>query len=324
MTSRKKDSRANFKIGNMLSVVIPAFNEELVLKETIKRVKNELVKFRIEHEIIVVNDGSTDSTLELCRRLQQEYKIRIINLSRNLGHMAAITAGLEASNGEFVATMDADLQDPPEDLASMYDIIYQNNYKSDEKIDVIQAFRKDRTTDSKLKCFTAAVYYKLIEKLTGIQLIHHAADFRIMKREVVNALLDLPEKNRIYRLLIPKLGFNVEPYAITRHQRFAGETKYSKQKMAQLALDSVFAFSYKPIRFFSYLGFISSIVLLVSSLITLIISLIYNTVPGWPSIALFILGINTFLFAGLGIIGEYVGRIYELVQARPATKWREL
>ena len=145
-----------------------------------------------------------------------------------------------------------------------------------------------------------------------------------MTREVVNTLIILPERNRIYRLLIPKLGFSIALYPIVRAKRYAGKTKYSVNKMVKLSIDSIFAFSYKPLRLFSYLGLISSLVFFLGALAALVISLVFATVPGWPSLVLLLLSANSFLFAGLGLLGEYVGRIYEIVQARPIANWNEL
>ena len=318
------DSQKNLS-RSLLSVVIPVYNEEESIEACIKKVTQVLISAEVDHEIVIVNDGSSDQTLQICLEIKRDIPIRILNLSRNSGHMAAITAGLEAAKGDFVATMDADLQDPPVDLLMMYEIISRNSTIRDlNQIDVVQAFRIDRSVDSFLKRLTAAMYYRIIEKITGLRLIHHAADFRIMTREVVDALVSLPERNRIYRLLIPKLGFSVTPYPIVRAKRFAGKTKYSLNKMVKLSIDSVFAFSYKPLRFFSYLGLISSFILFLAALITLMISLMFETVPGWPSLALLLLSANSFLFAGLGLLGEYVGRTYELVQARPIANWNEL
>jgi dolichol-phosphate mannosyltransferase len=324
LTNKLKQSK-QIMSGKSLSIVIPAFNEELVLKETIKRIKNVLTKAKISHEIIIVNDGSTDNTLQLCFAIQQEYGIRVINLSRNYGHMAAITAGLESSHGNFIATMDADLQDPAEDLVPMFKIITKTrNHRVSQAIDVVQAFRSDRVNDTWFKRTTAHSYYKIIKRLTGIELIPHAADFRIITREVANVLIELPERNRIYRLLIPKLGVNIQPYPIVRAKRYAGVTKYSTLKMIELFLDSVFAFSNKPLKIFSIFGFFSSLFLISASSITFLLSMVVATVPGWLSLVLLLLGINAFLFSGLGLLGEYTGRIYELVQARPIVKWHEV
>lgn len=309
-----------------LSVVIPAFNEEESIEKCVHDVFSLLEAENIDFELIIVNDGSTDKTLKLCVLMKKQYKLRIINLETNAGHMAAITAGLEASRGEFIATMDADLQDPPECLIGMYRTIVQLQSKKEfmRRIDVVQGFRVDRSSDTAFKRISASLYYKIIGKILGIDLIPHAADFRIMTRECVDSLIKLPERNRIYRLLIPHLGFSIEPYPIVRAERYGGYTKYPLRKMIGLSLDSVFAFSYKPLRMFSYLGLLFSIIFLLGSIATLVISLIVLTVPGWASVVLLLLSANSLLFAGLGLLGEYVGRVYQIVQARPIANWREL
>jgi len=309
-----------------LSVVIPAFNEEESIEKCIHEVYCLLQTENINFELIIVNDGSTDNTLMQCILMKEQYKLRIINLEMNTGHMAAITAGLEASRGNFIATMDADLQDPPEGLIGMYRTIIQLRAKKDilKHVDVVQAFRVDRSSDTPFKRMSASLYYKIIGKILGINLIPHAADFRIMTRECVDSLIQLPERNRIYRLLIPHLGFGIEPYPIVRAERYGGYTKYPFRKMIGLSLDSVFAFSYKPLRVFSYLGLLFSLLFLLGSIATLVISLIVLTVPGWASVVLLILSANSLLFAGLGLLGEYVGRVYQIVQARPIANWREV
>jgi len=311
---------------NLLSVVIPAFNEEESIEKCVHDVSRLCEKENINFEIIIVNDGSTDKTLDLCILMKSKYELRIVNLEANSGHMAAITAGLEASRGKFVATMDADLQDPPECLIGMFKTIVQSQNKKElvRRIDVVQGFRVDRSSDTMFKRISASLYYKIIGKTTGIKMIPHAADFRIMTRECVDSLMKLPERNRIYRLLIPHLGFSVEPYPIVRAERFGGQTKYPLRKMVELSLDSLFAFSYKPLRMFSYLGLIFSLIFLLGSIAALVASLIVLTVPGWTSLVLLILSANSLLFAGLGLLGEYVGRIYQVVQARPIANWREV
>jgi glycosyltransferase involved in cell wall biosynthesis len=307
----------------LLSVVIPVYNEEECIEACINEVTSTLKKAQIEFELIIVNDGSSDRTKDICLNLKTNYNFRLIDIPVNSGHMAAITAGLEASTGQYIATMDADLQDPPNDLVEMFRIIHNSSTEGEENIDVVQAFRVDRSVDSYFKKSTAAIYYKLMERVIGVKIIHHAADFRIITREVVSVLLSLPERNRIYRLLIPKLGFAILPFPITRAKRYAGRTKYSLNKMFKLSVDSLFAFSYKPLQVFAFLGFTSSAFFLLASIVTLLISIFFVTVPGWPSLILLLLSANSFLFAGLGLLGEYVGRIYEIVQARPIVIWKE-
>jgi len=316
---------------NTLSVVIPAFNEELVITECITRIRNVLSATDIKYEILVVNDGSTDDTLGIIKGLKLSDGIRVINLTTNVGHMNALRAGLEASSGDYVVTIDADLQDPPEAIPEMFNIICTTGAAAEEKSnlnevtwDVVQAFRVDRSKDTFWKRKTATGYYKVIKKITGISLVPHAADFRIMKRHVVEKLVSLPEKNLIYRLLIPSLGFRIVAFPIERGSRFAGTTKYTNLKMLSLAIDSVIGFTHRPLRLLAYAGISASVILFIGSIVTLLIYIFGNTLPGWPSLVLLILSFNAFLFAGLGLVGEYVGRIYQLVQNRPRIPWNEI
>ena len=326
---------ANSYESGFLSVVIPVFNEELVISETIKRIREILNFSQINHEILVVNDGSIDNTLAILIQLQSEStSIRIINLSTNSGHMNAIRAGLEASYGDFVLTIDADLQDPPEAIPDMYALISAEQREKQKKgggqvtlessYDVVQAYRADRTSDTFWKRRTASLYYKIIKKVTGIDLIPHAADYRIMKRHVVDTLIELPEKKLVFRLLIPSLGFRVALFPVERRKRFAGDSKYTNRKMVSLAIDSIIGFSNRPLRYLAYLGTFASFVLFLASVGTLLLYVFGDTLPGWPSLVLLILSFNAFLFAGLGLVGEYVGRTYQLVQARPNSPWNEL
>jgi glycosyltransferase involved in cell wall biosynthesis len=313
----------------LLSVVVPAYNEEEVIGESINRINSTLMANDIEFEILICNDGSTDGTVEECLKLADQIPLRIIQLGMNSGHMCAIRAGLEASKGKFIVTIDADLQDPPEYIPEMLALMLNTSPENDANFsskvpDVVQAFRADRSLDSISKRTTAAFYYYFIKKLTGIALTPHAADFRIMSRRVVDILVASPERRPIYRLLIPKLGFSIVSFPIKRAERFAGETKYTYTKMISLGLDSIVSFTYKPLRIFSYLGFISSFVFLSLSVFTFAAANLGTTIPGWASIALLILSANAFLFAGIGLLGEYIGRIYELLQARPIVVWKEI
>ena len=313
-----------------MSVVIPAFNEELVIEETVKRISTVLSLARIENEILVINDGSTDGTVEVLKNLQKTNKIRIISLDTNAGHMNAIRAGLEASIGDYVVTIDADLQDPPESIPEMFNLMLNPHLHregegiSRETCDVVQAYRADRTSDSIWKRKSASLYYEIVRRITGISVTPHAADFRMMKRHVVNKIISLPEKTLVYRLLIPSLGFKILNYPIERAERFAGHSKYTNRKMLGLAIDSIIGFTYRPLRFLAVMGIVSSFVLFLGSISTLLIFMLGDTIPGWPSLVLLILSSNAFLFAGLGLVGEYVGRIYLLVQARPGISWREI
>jgi glycosyltransferase involved in cell wall biosynthesis len=316
--------------GITLSVVIPAFNEELVIEESIKRIRHILEGSKIKNEILVVNDGSKDATLEILSRIKKSEPLRIINLATNSGHMNAIRAGMEASNGDYVLTIDADLQDPPEAIPEMFKIIsseqqIQNGIRFPKgAVEVVQAYRVDRSKDTFVKRTSANAYYFLLRKITGIQMKPHAADYRVMKKDVVKMLISLPEKNLVYRLLIPSLGFGVVYFPITRSERFAGSSKYTMRKMLSLGIDSIISFTYKPLRYLSVIGLLTSGILCLMAILALIASLLGSTVPGWTSLVLIVLSTNVLLFAILGLIGEYVGRIYELAQARPRTLWTEV
>ena len=314
----------------LLSVVIPVFNEELVIAESISRIRLILEDSRIMNEIVVVNDGSTDTTLDILLRLKKGDPLRIINLSSNSGHMNAIRAGLESSKGDYVVTIDADLQDPPEAIPEMFRIISSKQEMGggadfiQKSYDVVQAYRIDRTTDSFWKRKGASIYYTIIKKITGIEITPHAADYRIMKRHVVDKLVSLPEKNLVYRLLIPSLGFHIALFPIERNKRFAGTSKYTLSKMFSLGIDSIISFTYKPLRLVAVSGLLTAGFLFLGAIATFTISIFGSTVPGWASLALLVLSTNAFLLATLGLVGEYVGRIYELVQSRPRISWSEL
>jgi dolichol-phosphate mannosyltransferase len=309
---------------NTLSVVIPAYNEEKVITETITQVQKLLTKSNITHEIIIVNDGSEDKTLDLCIALKKNYNFRIINLGKNSGHMAAIMAGLEASQGNLVATMDSDLQDPPEDLISMYEVISRTLQNQGSKsADVIQSYRKDRTSDTFFKRITADLYYRVIKIMTGIQLIPHAADFRIMTREVVQALIESSERIPIYRILIPKMGFKIEQFAITRQKRFAGETKYKLLTMIRFFIDSILIYSHKPLRSILFIGLSYCFWLFPIFATLLSISLVNPITPGWLSVIFMLISLFLFLFIGISLIGGY-WKGSKLKQVRDKVPWHEI
>ncbi len=319
---------APFK-GVCLSVVIPVFNEEEVIGECVRRVSTILNREEIDHEILIVNDGSTDATLTRCLALRSlGHKIRVIDLGKNYGHMQALRSGLEASEGNFIATLDADLQDPPEYMPEMLrHLITSERSESNEdnqvEWDVVQAYRLDRSSDSFPKRKLAAIYYWIISRLTGIKVIPHAAEFRIMSRQVVDELKKLAEPKLVYRLLIPSLGFRIKEFPITRSKRFAGNTSYTMRKMIGLALESVVSFTYRPLRIMSLLGLVISFTLFLAAVCVFIISIVSSTVPGWGSIVLLMLSVNSMLFAAIGLLGEYVGRIYEMSLSRPRPQWNE-
>ena len=308
----------------ILSVVLPAYNEEEIINQSLSKINSVLTSINCTYEIIVVDDGSRDKTLEFLVQLQTSIsQLRVIKLDRNLGHMAAIAAGLEASIGQFVVTIDSDLQDPPEHIPEMLDLISKND-GTGVKTEVVQAIRIDRTNDSRFKRSTAKLYYKLIKLITGVQAIPDAADYRIMSRRVVNTLVALPEKRKIYRLLIPHLGFKTKTIGIKREKRSAGESKYNLRVMFSLALNSMISFTFRPLRLIGVVGFLFALIMLLLAIIYFILFLTSSTVPGWTSLILLLLASNAFLFSSIGLLGEYVGRIYQQTQNRPANLWIEI
>ena len=314
----------------ILSIVLPAYNEEEVIQETIKLIVGIMSKLNYKYEIIVVNDGSTDKTLLKCIELRKEIDFRILDSRINQGHMQALRAGMKSSFGTYVATLDSDLQDPPSEIPKMLEVLInseadqQTEGVKNQKYDVVQAFRLNRDSDTIFKKKTATLYYFLTRKITGVELIPHAADFRIMNRRVVDTLVSLREQKIVFRLIIPALGFNVYSFPIKRDPRRAGKTKYNVKKMSALAIDSIISFSHKPLRILTYVGLGTSVIFFLGSFLTLFFSIFGNTMSGWPSLALLILSLNSFMFASVGVLGEYLGRIYSYLQNRPIPPWTEI
>lgn len=300
-------------------MVIPVFNEEEGVSSLCERLIPVLGSLTASSEIIFVNDGSQDGTAKRVKELMNEQiNIRLITLSKNSGHMQALAAGLMVSKGRYVVTMDGDLQHPPETIEIMYERI-----SSKESPDVVQAVRTDRSTDSFFKKFTATIFYKLARKVTGVAVIPHAADFRVMTRETVNAINSLPEKNKILRFLIPELGFTVETVSFNCEDRAFGKSKYSFGRMFSFAFDSIISFSAKPLRLMSLIGFSLSGLFSIGTLVTFIVWYTAKTVPGWTSIFMLMLTANSIILASLGLLGEYVAKIRETTLGRPNVRWKE-
>ena len=306
-----------------LSVVIPAFNESEVIRQTLDRVISVCKSSGKIYEIIVVDDGSTDRTREIVVELKSVHKeIRIAGYEENMGHAIALVSGLKLSLGGLVVTIDADLQDPPEYILTMLQM-FEESSLSLRDLSVVQTVRSDRVSDSFFKRTSASAYYFLIKKMTGVKIRPHSADFRMMKRQVVDDIVALPEKNKILRLLIPALGVKIDYLEIRRDERAAGKTKYSIKKMLSLALDSMVSFNFRPLRLLSVLSLILAIIMLLLSVFFFVMYILYGAVPGWTSIVLLVLSSNSFVVFTLGVLGEYLGRSYEILQGRPQRKIHE-
>lgn len=299
-----------------LSVVVPAYNEAAVLPEFLKQLFAVLASFSSKTEVIVVDDGSSDDIDEALRLITPptNVSLRCVRLSRNIGHMLAIKVGLEHAHGDVIATMDADLQDPPELLVPMIDRLLGDH------LDVVQAERIARRKDTVFKRTTARGFYAVMQRLSGISDLRNVADYRVMTADVKRQLLQLQERRPVFRLLIPSMGFSIGYVGYERPERKAGESKYSVAKMVALAIDTATSFSTKPLRIMSMFGGLLSLGFAVISVATLLAWAFGTTIPGWTSLAFAILSANAAVLAALGLVGEYVGKIFEQVQQRPLPK----
>lgn len=295
------------------SVVIPVYNEEEVVNECYSRIKKVMDSTNEKYEIIFVNDGSRDNTRQMLKEIcRVDGNVKMIDFSRNFGHQSAITAGMNYSVGEAVVVIDADLQDPPEVILRMLE-------KWKEGYQVVYGKRLKREGESIFKKATAKLFYRLLARLTEFDIPVDAGDFRLIDRKVCDALNKISEKNRYVRGIISWLGFNTTYVEFVREKRYAGKTKYPLRKMIKFATDAVVSFSYKPLRITSYLGMVLSVVSFLYLIVALFLKLfnVIDTVQGWMSIVAISLFFNGIVLLVLGIMGEYIGRIYDEVKARP-------
>jgi len=303
----------------MISIVVPCLNEEEVLRDTNRRLIAVLEQLPQKFEILYVDDGSSDRTPEILRELQaDDERIRVVRFSRNFGHQMAITAGLEHASGDAVAIIDADLQDPPEVIADLV-------AKWMDGFDVVYGVRTERQGETAFKLWTAKLFYRFIGKLSDTEIPLDTGDFRLMGRRVVDALLAMPERDRFVRGMVSWLGFSQVAVPYRRAARAAGVTKFSLFKMLRFAMDGIVSFSILPLRLATWVGFAASGVALLGILITVVERLmgVEGLVKGWASILVAILFIGGVQLICMGIIGEYVGRIYGESKRRPLYVVRE-
>lgn len=300
------------------SVVIPVYNEEAVIVETYKRLKKVMDGIGETYELLFVNDGSRDQSAAIIKGLAGwDNTVRLIDFSRNFGHQAAVTAGLDAAAGDAIVIIDADLQDPPE-------VIPQMLAKWREGYDVVYGKRLKRQGETFFKKMTAFVFYRLLRALTDNDIPVDTGDFRLIDRKVCNVIKNLHEKNRFLRGLVSWVGFRQAPVEYVRDERWAGETKYPLKKMLKFASDGIISFSYKPLRLATYLGFFLSLASFLYLLVVLYKKwFTQDTIAGWASIIGINLLFNGIVLMMLGIIGEYIGRIYEEAKNRPLYIIRE-
>lgn len=296
----------------ILSVVIPMYNEQDAFPLMAARLRPVLDGLGVRYEVVAVDDGSTDRTAPLLHDMRRSWpELRVIGLRRNCGHQAALTAGMHHAGGAYVVSIDADLQDPPEKIAEM---LFRAQA---EHLDIVYGIRSDRRSDTWAKRATAGLYYRIMRRYLGSRLPHNAGDFRLLSRSTVDVLRQLPEHEPVYRLLVPWIGFPSGEVRYVRERRAAGRTKYPLSKMVRLAADSVTSFSAAPLRMATWLGLTSfgvCVLLLVGGVVVFALG---RTVPGWTSLLVAIGFLSGVQLLCLGLLGEYVGRIYSRLQARP-------
>ncbi|MBX3002170.1 MAG: glycosyltransferase family 2 protein [Caldilineaceae bacterium] len=295
-----------------LSVIVPIFNEEAVIPELYRRMTAVLEDIGESWEMICVNDGSRDRSLEMLRDLHdRDPRIKLVNFSRNFGHQIAITAGMDYAQGDAVVIIDADLQDPPELIGAMME-------KWREGYEVVYAVRSERRGESFFKLLTARTFYRLLRSITDVDIPLDAGDFRLMDRRVVLAMRRLREHHRFMRGLSSWLGFRQIGIEYERAERFAGETKYPLRKMLRLTMDAITSFSYLPLRLSTYFGFSLALVSLIGIILTIALRLSGNSAfAGQATTLVAVLFLGGIQLIFLGIIGEYLGRIYDESKDRP-------
>ena len=299
---------------SLISIVVPLYNEEGNVAELVRRISAIATRVLLpteRFELIAVNDGSRDATLAMLRAAQHDCpQLTIVDLSRNFGHQIAATAGLDTSKGDAVILMDGDLQDPPELIEAFLE-------KWREGYDVVYATRKTRKGESKFKLLTAAVFYRTIRRLTNVSIPVDTGDFRLMSRRVVDALGLTREKHRFLRGLVSWVGYEQIGVEYERDARLTGETKYPFSKMLKFAVDGITSFSEIPLRFATYLGFFVSAAAFLYALGVVIAHFFGLNEPGYTSMMSVILFLGGVQLITIGIVGEYLGRIYDQVKARP-------
>ncbi len=298
--------------NKLLSIVVPVYNEEEVIQasyERLKKVARSLAP--LDYELIFVDDGSQDRSFpKLINLAGSDPRVRIVKFSRNFGHQIAITAGIDIARGDAVVVIDADLQDPPE-------VIRQFVEKWEEGYDVVYGVRETREGESRMKLLTASLFYRVLKKLININIPIDVGDFRLMSRPVVDQFKQIRERDRFVRGLVSWIGFKQIGVPYPRDKRYAGETKYPYRKMLKFALDGITSFSMVPLKMATWLGYSASLIAFLYACSALVQKVLGYTVQGWATIVVFVLFLGGVQLICLGIMGEYIGRIFNETKQRP-------
>ncbi|MEW4527098.1 glycosyltransferase family 2 protein [Maioricimonas sp. JC845] len=296
-----------------LSIVVPVFNEEGNVRPMYHAIREQMAGLDMDFELVFVDDGSSDNSLAILRELHSEYdEVRVISFSRNFGHQSAVSAGIEAASGKAVICMDADLQHPPSMIPQMVEQ-WRAGYQ------VVYTIREDSTNDiGLLKRWFSSGFYRFINWISETPVIPGAADFRLMDRSVVDVLVAMPERSRFLRGMVGWLGFNQIGIRYQAASRHSGQSKYSLRKMIQLAMNGIASFSAVPLRLSGYLGVLAASAWIPYGLWAVYLRLFTDqAVPGWTSLLVMVLFLGGVQLIALGILGEYVSRIYTEVKGRP-------
>lgn len=295
----------------ILSIVVPIYNEERNIELLYNRIKAAVAPLNLPYEIVYVNDGSRDSSLQgLLQLAASDSNVKYIDLSRNFGHQLAITAGIEHATGTYIVVMDGDGQDPPELIPELYQ-------KALEGYEVVYARRRKRDGESFLKLLTARLFYRFLRKITNVEIPVDTGDFRIIHKKIQAILKKMPEQHKYIRGQISWIGFNQTFVEYDREMRMSGETKFTYRKMLRFALDGISSFSTWPLKIATISGFFVSSIAFVLILYTLYQKFFGYTVPGWASTNIAILFIGGIQLLSVGMLGEYIGRISDNVKNRP-------
>ena len=301
-----------------ISIIAPIFNEEKIIPELIRRVRETMELCNETWELILVDDGSTDGSGDLIRKYAlKDHRVKPVIFARNFGHQLAVTAGLDYSSGEAVVIIDADLQDPPEVIIDMVS-------KWKEGYEVVYAVRSEREGESWFKLFTASLFYRLIYRITDVDIPLDTGDFRLLDRKVVNVINQMRERHRFLRGMSVWVGFKQTGVPYKRAARYAGETKYPLKKMVKFASDAITGFSYLPLQLATYLGFVSAGISILTIPIVIVTRLAgLQAFYGQATTLIAVLFLGGVQLISLGILGEYIGRLYDEAKGRPLYIVRE-
>jgi dolichol-phosphate mannosyltransferase len=297
----------------LLSIVVPLYNEELVIDELYTRLTKVISELRIRCEVVMVNDGSRDGTHFKARQIcLRDERFKLISFSRNFGHQLAVTAGMDRASGDAVVIIDADLQDPPEVILEMLEKWREGN-------DVVYGVRTKREGEGFFKRATASLFYRILRRATNVDIPVDTGDFRLMDRRVVDQLLGMRERFRFVRGMVSWVGFKQCKVEYVRAQRFAGETKYPFHKMLRFAIDGMLSFSHVPLKLSSTMGLGASVLSFLFMIYGVVIKVFFpeRAISGWASLFVAVLFLGGVQLICIGIIGEYIGRMYDEVKRRP-------